>query len=201
MKYIVGIIILFILAYTFLGGETQKKELNSTDYTAQINKERNQKDSFYKTSDDSPISDKSSFLNLNYFEPNLKYRIEATIDPYTQKDNKASISMSNGTTEIYEKYGHARFTINNSTYSLLIYKHKEGLSVMFKDATSPTETYGGGRYLDFKEDEISNQKLIIDFNLAYNPYCAYNDDYACPIPPKENILPIRIEAGEKNFGK
>lgn len=201
MKYIVGIVILLILGYTFFGGETQKKELSSADYMAQLSKERSQKDVFYKTSDDSPISDKSSFLNLNYFEPHLKYRIEAEIVPYTKTDNKASIGMSNGTTEIYEKYGYAQFTINNSTHTLLIYKHQEGLSVMFKDATSPTETYGGGRYLDFKEDDIINHKLMIDFNLAYNPYCAYNEDYACPIPPKENILPIRIEAGEKIFGK
>ena len=69
--------------------------------------------------------------------------------------------------------------------------------IPFTDLTNGEETYGAGRYLDFKIPE--SEKVIIDFNLAYNPYCAYNHSYSCPIPPKENNLNIKIEAGEKTF--
>ena len=86
-------------------------------------------------------------------------------------------------------------------YRLLIYKHESGLSILFRDATAPKETYGGGRYLDFKLDEVSDSKLAIDFNKAYNPYCAYASGFKCPIPPRENALNVAIKAGEKNFAK
>ena len=69
----------------------------------------------------------------------------------------------------------------------------------FADSTSGKDTYGGGRYLNVRQD--GKNSITIDFNLAYNPYCAYNPDFACPLPPKENVLTIAIEAGEKNYGK
>jgi uncharacterized protein (DUF1684 family) len=73
--------------------------------------------------------------------------------------------------------------------------------VPFGDATSGFESYGGGRYLDFTISDIKNNFLPIDFNKAYNPYCAYTAGYSCPIPPKENLLNASISAGEKNYGK
>ncbi len=71
------------------------------------------------------------------------------------------------------------------------------ISVLFRDETSGKETYGGGRYLDYPISELKNNTLILDFNEAYNPYCAYQEDYACPVPPKENTLPLSIFAGEQ----
>jgi uncharacterized protein (DUF1684 family) len=83
---------------------------------------------------------------------------------------------------------------------LILYQHDTGdFFIPFKDKTAPTETYGGGRYLDLPLKNAKNNQLRVDFNLAYNPFCAYNEDFACPIPPAENTLPIRIEAGEKLF--
>jgi uncharacterized protein (DUF1684 family) len=80
-------------------------------------------------------------------------------------------------------------------------KLREYLFVPFGDATSGFESYGGGRYIEFYISDIKNNKVIIDFNKAYNPYCAYTTGYNCPIPPAENLLTVAIPAGEKNYGK
>lgn len=73
----------------------------------------------------------------------------------------------------------------------------QALFVPFVDETSGKETYGSGRYLDL--EQARGDDYVLDFNMAYNPYCAYNDDYVCPIPPRENKLPIEIRAGEKTY--
>ncbi|TNF44645.1 MAG: DUF1684 domain-containing protein, partial [Cytophagales bacterium] len=96
------------------------------------------------------------------------------------------------------------FTIDGTEYALQVYAPKDTSDgnywfIPFTDATSGGETYGGGRYLDI--DDVSSDTVFVDFNYAYNPYCAYNPDYACPLPPKENLLTISIEAGEKNYDK
>jgi uncharacterized protein (DUF1684 family) len=79
--------------------------------------------------------------------------------------------------------------------------YKNYLFVPFKDLSSGKETYGGGRYLDFETTAIKEDLVILDFNKAYNPYCAFSSGFSCPIPPKENHLNVRVEAGEKNFKK
>ena len=105
---------------------------------------------------------------------------------------------------IYRRYGYLEFTFEDQLYRLTVYQnvaskrkttYEGDLFIPFRDATSSNETYGGGRYLDLKIPSSSN--VIIDFNLAYNPYCAYSPRYSCPIPPEENTLPIPIRAGEK----
>ena len=80
-------------------------------------------------------------------------------------------------------------------------KYKDYLFIPFTDKTSGIETYGGGRYIDLVLSDIVNKTCTIDFNKAYNPYCAYTAGYNCPIPPKENDLPVAIKAGELNFAK
>lgn len=78
---------------------------------------------------------------------------------------------------------------------------EDHLFIPFTDETNVGETYGGGRYIDLKMGDIQNGMVVLDFNKCYNPYCAYKEGYACPIPPRENSLPIAIPAGEKRFGK
>jgi uncharacterized protein (DUF1684 family) len=205
-KFLLGLIVLVILGvigYTFFGEETT---VSDDDYIAQINQERKDKDNFFRNSEQSPLEDKATFIGLTYFSPNPDYKIMASIVPYTAQDKQVKVPMTDGGTETYEKYGFAEFTLAGQSeakeldvYRLLVYKHDKGLSILFRDATAPQETYGGGRYLDFKIEDIKDGKLTIDFNNAYNPYCAYNSTFSCPIPPKENTLPVRIEAGEKSF--
>ena len=202
---LIAVVILGVIGYTFFGEETT---VSDDDYVAQLNQERKDKDSFFLNSEQSPLEEKTNFKGLNYFAPNPAYKIVATIIPYhsTAQDKQVAVPMTDGSVETYEKYGFAEFTLAGESeaaelnlYRLLIYKHDKGLSILFKDATAPQETYGGGRYLDFKTEDIKEGKLTIDFNNAYNPYCAYNHTYSCPIPPKENTLPVRIEVGEKIF--
>lgn len=204
---LIAVVILGVIGYTFFGEETT---VSTQDYVTQLEKDRKEKDNFYRDSDKSPIENKADFKGLNYFTPNPNYKITATVIPYhsAAQDKQVSVPMTDGSTTTYEKYGFAEFTLPGESeaadlnvYRLLIYKHDKGLSILFRDATAPQETYGGGRYLDFKTDDVKEGKLTIDFNAAYNPYCAYNHTFACPIPPKENTLPVRIEAGEKIFEK
>ena len=205
-KFVIGLIIAVIvgvIGYTFLGEETT---VSDADYVLETEQERKDKDKFFRDSEESPFRKTGDFKGINYFPPNSTYRVIATVVPYHATDTKVTVPMTDGTTVTYEKYGFAEFTFlgesaaaDLNVYRLLIYKHESGLSILFRDATAPKETYGGGRYLDFKIDEVKDSKLTIDFNKAYNPYCAYNHDYSCPIPPKENTLSVRIEAGEKIY--
>jgi uncharacterized protein len=109
----------------------------------------------------------------------------------------------------YRVFGKMYFTVNDTAVTLNIYqsqalmqeeKYKDLLFIPFADITTGEETYSSGRYLDFSINDIVNDRLVIDFNKAYNPYCAYvSGKYNCPIPPRENFLPVAILAGEKTF--
>ncbi|MCE7064119.1 DUF1684 domain-containing protein [Dyadobacter sp. CY326] len=170
---------------------------NPEKYKTTILAEREAKDEQFKTADDSPIADKEAFHGLHYFQPNLTYRIKANISPYTNDDKEVVVKYTDGTSEKYEKYGYANFKIGDQEEKLLLLKNESVISVLFKDATSGKQTYGGGRYLDYPVSEIKNNVITLDFNKAYNPYCVYQESYACPVPPAENTLSVAILAGEQ----
>lgn len=146
---------------------------------------------------------------FKFFPVDIKYRVLATFEKID--DPKGFIMKTSGTkTPQYFKYGTLTFTINKKVLHLTVYqskqlmkddKYKDYLFVPFTDLTSGNKSYGGGKYLDFVLDDIKNNTLLIDFNKAYNPYCAYATGYNCPIPPRENDLLVAIKAGEMNFGK
>ena len=194
---LIVVIILSIIGYSFFNSDATSSVSN---YDKQLTKERTDKDTFYRTNEKSPIENKDSFRGLNYFSPNSKLKLNAKILSYEGSDIEAQVPMTDGSVEKYEKYGFVAFEIQNQTYKLLVYRLDKTLSILFKDATAPTDTYGGGRYIDIPLEKVQNgNEVVLDFNSAYNPYCTYNHTYACPLPPKENVLPIRIEAGEKKF--
>lgn len=121
-----------------------------------------------------------------------------------------TMKTSANTLKQYYKYGRLGFAIRDTMYYLFVYqskdlmtveKYKDYLFVPFTDATTGDESYGSGRYLEFYITAIKNDTLQLDFNKAYNPYCAYATGFRCPIPPKENTLPVAILAGEKVFAK
>jgi uncharacterized protein len=121
-----------------------------------------------------------------------------------------TMKTSANTLKHYFKYGRLSFNISGTECQLFVYqskdlmqtdKYRNYLFVPFTDATTGDETYGSGRYIEFYTQDIEYNKLQLDFNKAYNPYCAYSAGYKCPIPPKENSLPVAIKAGEKNFAK
>ena len=166
---------------------------------ADVLKFRRDKDEAFKNGEESPIKDKSAFQGLKYYSFNKDYIVDFVLEK-AEKAKTVELKMTDGTTEKLILFGKLKGEIGGFTLSLLLYQHEDGnFFLPFKDKTAPTETYGGGRFLDLPLTNVKNNRLRVDFNLAYNPYCAYNEDFACPIPPAENTLPIRIEAGEKIF--
>ena len=113
------------------------------------------------------------------------------------------IQMSANRAEKFLHWGQAQFKIGNQPQQLGIYLKADGrdstLFIPFTDRTNGHETYGGGRYLDAPLPEANAPEITLDFNRAYNPYCAYNNAYSCPVPPAENRLQVAIPAGEKSF--
>lgn len=149
--------------------------------------------------------DVESFHGLKYFEPSMAYRIKAK---FKRIKNGKEFEMPTSTDRlpVYRPYGKLKFKLNGKKHKLTVYQNvdlvkREGyedyLFLPFNDLTNGEETYGGGRYLDMKASELDFP--VIDFNYCYNPYCAYNHKYSCPIPPDENYLNTRVEAGVKKF--
>lgn len=174
------------------------------DYSEDLKKEREEKNIMMKTGDDSPFAkSKESFKELNYFAPDLKYRIVADLVP-VQNKNVVVLPTSDGKEKRYQEYSFAEFTLDGVFCKLLILEiidqgpFRGTLFLAFADETSANETYGAGRYLDIKKVPGASN-VTLDFNRAYNPYCAYSDIFSCPFPPKENILKVAIKAGERNY--
>jgi uncharacterized protein len=146
---------------------------------------------------------------FDFFEIDSTFRVKC-IFTKTNSTDTFTIPTVDGKQKEYFKYGILSFEIKGEKLELYVYrslalmripKYKNYLFIPFKDVTSGKETYGGGRYLDIETTDIQGEVVILDFNKAYNPYCAFGDGFSCPIPPKENHLKARIEAGEKNFKK
>lgn len=149
--------------------------------------------------------DYKNFTGLEFYPIDGKYIIVAD---FFRTPNEKPFLMPTSTERLpeYVKYGEAHFYIDGKPFMLNLYKstkpskdpdYKDYLFLPFTDLTSGDGSYGGGRYLDLYIPE--GDKITLDFNAAYNPYCAYSPRYSCPIPPKENDLLIRVEAGVKDF--
>lgn len=199
-KFFLGfttIIVVIILIYSFV--DSQKKTDLPVDnhYADDVQAIRTQKDKFLKEEKDSPIEDKSHFKGLHYFEVDAKYKVQASLDKLTSGQS-IKITMTGGETEEYEAFANLKFEIDGKNYALKLFKTPEGnLFLPFRDLTSNKETYGAGRYLDLKIEDIKDESIEVDFNLCYQPYCAYNPTFTCPVPPAENFLNIALKAGEK----
>ncbi|WP_353480333.1 DUF1684 domain-containing protein [Haliscomenobacter sp.] len=156
----------------------------------------------------SPLS-KKELKKVAFFAPDEAFLLASTFTP-TLDATPFEMPTYSGESKTYVQYGIAKFTLSGQEYKLNIYRmsgrilpqYRDLLFVPFKDQSNGESTYGGGRYLDLRVQDIVDNTLVLDFNKAYNPYCAYSDGYSCPIPPDENHLEVRILAGEKEyFGK
>ncbi len=150
-----------------------------------------------------PLKDdeKPNFKGITFFPINKKYSINAQFIPI-QNGKTLPFPTSAKKIKHYKEYGKVNFKLNGKNHELTIYQsdppiegYENSLFLPFTDDTNGVSTYGGGRYLDFEISEIQNGKLIVDFNKAYNPYCAYSKYYNCPIPPPNNYLETEILAG------
>jgi uncharacterized protein (DUF1684 family) len=160
---------------------------------------RQEKDQFFKNDQNSPLTpeQKLVFTKLNYYPENTALRMELPMEMVTPPQTVNMIT-STGDRRDYLHKAQMRFEVNGQEAVLRVYEDAFGLYFLpFVDATAPQETYGAGRYLE--PEEIRPGVLLVDFNLAYNPFCAYNSRWSCPIPPHANRLKLRIEAGEKKL--
>ena len=199
MRILLSIVIIFSFSCR---EEKRYQDLNLTEYQRQVN-------NYFKDASVSPLlpKDLKNFQGLDFFEFDSTYVVKAKIE-----ETKESLPFKmKTTTDIpadVRKFGDLFFQITEKEFELSIYENLEYegvegyenyLFLPFLDNTNVNETYGGGRYLDLYLN--GTDKIIIDFNKAYNPQCVYDENFSCPIVPKKNFLNTRIEAGVKNFIK
>lgn len=146
---------------------------------------------------------------FRFFPVSKTYNVNCRFEKITDSSG-FTMKTSANTLKHYFKYGKLSFAIAGKEFQLFVYQgkdlmkteqYKDYLFVPFTDLTTGDQSYGSGRYLEFYKQDIQNDRLQLDFNKAYNPYCAYSAGYKCPIPPKENTLPVAVKAGEMNFAK
>jgi uncharacterized protein (DUF1684 family) len=159
---------------------------------------RLEKDTFFAQDSHSPLTktQRQDFKGLNYFAPDEALRLTLELHPLAQP---AAIEMQTSTGDLRQFYKVGKFTfqIDGEPAELTLYQNEFGYFLPFVDAQAGKSTYPAGRYLD--PEPVSAGKFLVDFNLAYNPYCAYNDAWSCPLPPAENRLKVAIRAGEMLF--
>lgn len=192
-------IIFFLLLSPFLSF-AQCDMAAAAAFQQQLNKE-------YADAKESPLkpTDREHFTGLDFYPIDRSYCTAAKL--VRTPDEKPFAMKTSGTrTPMYVKYGELFFRMKGQRCKLNVYqnielskqeKYKNHLFVPFTDLTSGVETYGGGRYIDLEIPEKA--VFALDFNQAYNPYCAYNEGFSCPIPPQENDLKVEIKAGVKKF--
>lgn len=200
MKYFLSI----IAAIVFMGCAEKKPSYETEIKLFQYDLNRE-----FADATKSPLTkeDLKTFKALEFFDIDENYNIEADFEP-TPNTPIFEMPTTTDRLPLYRKYGVARFTLDGKEMELSIYQnqqlmtdfeYKDYLFLPFNDATNGTLTYGGGRFIDLEIPKQGITKIRIDFNKAYNPLCAYNHTFSCPIPPKENNLPIAITAGVKAF--
>ena len=160
---------------------------------------REKKDEYFRTARDSPFVH-GEFAGLKYFEPDPAFRFETEL---RRSPTPASVMMatSKGSRQLFDAIGSFELPIEGKPVMVTAYQSAEredpSIFVPFRDATSGAESYGAARYLDMEVEH--DDRYAVDFNYAYNPYCAYSDAYACPLPPRENWLTVVIRAGERKY--
>ena len=203
MKNVLSFLFIFLLISCNSNGK--RPLLGETEYQQKLN-------ASYKDATTSPLKKKDlkNFNGLDFFAVDSSFIVTAKL---TRIENAPVFEMATTTDRkpLYKEYGLLRFNINGQDLELTIYqsqddlrdeKYKDYLFLPFTDNTSGNESYGGGRYMDVMITDIKDDNTIeLNFNNTYNPYCAYNDDYSCPLTPRKNHLDIEIKAGIKGFKK
>ena len=193
--------ILILIPKTSLAQDAQLLE-SSREFQEELDRE-------YADPDKSPLDakDLKEFKGLHFYEIDPDYIVQAEF-VRTPSESPFAMKTSTEVMKVYVKYGELYFNLKGKDFKLNLYQSQElakdpeyfdYLFLPFTDLTNGRSTYGGGRYIDFRMPD--SNEVTLDFNKAYNPYCAYSGNYSCPVPPKENDLPIEIIAGVKAFEK
>ena len=203
MKYF--LIVAFLSLFISCNSQDKRPLIGETEYQQKLN-------AVFKDASKSPLKNKDlkSFKGLDFFPVDSSYIITASIK---KTPDTPFLGMATNTEEksYYRKFGILTFTLKDKEMQLTLYESleesenpvfKDYLFLPFTDETSGSDSYGGGRYMDvFKSKINTNETLELNFNNTYNPYCAYNDDYSCPLTPRDNHLSMEILAGVKDFKK
>lgn len=164
----------------------------------ELQRSRAEKDRFFATHSQSPLTreQKRNFHGLSYFPEAPELRLELDVEKLSEED-EIEMQTSTGDIQHYRRFGNIHFSVEKQMVELTIFVDPTGYFMPFVDGLAGAETYPAGRYLE--PEPMDNGKFLVDFNLAYNPYCAYNDRWSCPLTPSENRLKVPIRAGEKIF--
>lgn len=169
---------------------------------------RQEIDKFMILHPQSPLEEeaRAAFHGLAYYDPNKDMVYVVEVDRFGDNEPIVTMQTSTGATQNYRRWGKFEFEVDGQQASLVIYSDPDGheFFMPFKDKTNGQETYGAGRYMDDHRPgmrRLEGNRFEIDFNYAYNPYCAYSPYFSCPLPPVENWLEVPIRAGEKDFEK
>lgn len=159
---------------------------------------RKAKDDFFRRDPHSPLTSeqRSAFKALRYFpeNPGLDLTVDLELFPDSQR---VSLLTNTGDTQSYLRLGKFEFVVDGVPAALTVFSNAQGYFLPFADALAGTETYGAGRYVE--PEKLPDGRFHVDFNLAYNPYCAYNENWSCPITPQENRIKVPIRAGEMTY--
>jgi uncharacterized protein (DUF1684 family) len=195
---LVILILLIIFIFSFLESSLKKET-----YIQEIEFKRHEIIDFMQNDPESPFKLKSDvkFEGLYFFDIDPEFRVKAKIERIPSPE-PISLQMTDGETAEYFKFAIAHFSLQGVEQELILLKPKHyydesWLFLPFYDETSAFESYGGGRFLNVEYH--GEKEIYLDFNLAYNPYCAYTDTYRCPIPPLENRITVKVTAGERNY--
>ena len=186
---------------------TPEDDFDPEEWREQLRAHRAEKDEFFADHPQSPIppEEREDFESLDYFDPDADYRVTATVEVHEQPD-PVEMEVSEGVPQRYLRVATLHFELGDGadadSYELAGYRQQEdddGLFVPFRDKTTGQQTYRDGRYMEFETegDLEDGGEIVVDFNLAYSPFCAYSETFACPLPPEENWLDAEILAGEK----
>lgn len=175
-------------------------------FSAELTKHRENYKAAFINDKNAPLKEKD-LQHLHFFEADSTYQITANVS-LLKNQKPFQMPTYDGTSKEFIRYAKVNFKLNGKDLELTLYRnmglminpvYKNSLFLPFTDESTGATTYGGGRYIDLDLRAIKNNKITIDFNKAYNPYCAYSDGYRCPVPPEENDMPVSILAGEKNY--
>jgi len=178
--------------------QEKKQILGETEYQKELN-------AFFKDASTSPLKDKDrkDFEGLEFFKFDSTYIVQSILKR-TPDAQPFEMKTSTSRLPVYKVYGELDFKLKGQQFNLKFYQNvesedKDYLFLPFLDDTNGVTSYSGGRYIEISIPE--GNTIQIDFNEAFNPYCAYNDKYSCPIVPRANYLPIKVKAGVKVYKK
>ncbi len=202
------LLLLSVLFFTLIScSSTDKKK----SYEAQIKEFQYRLNVEYADKKTSPLTEEDfkTFKSLEYFPIDSTYKVTATVT-YLKDMPVFKMETTTDRLPLYKMYLLAKFTLNGEEFEIPIYQSQELLTdpqyrdylfLPFKDLTNGKSSYAGGRFLDLELPKNGAKTMVIDFNKAYNPYCAYNHKFSCPIPPDANVLEVAIPAGVKAYKK